>query len=148
MVFNNLIKLNSVVAEGFLLNKIISTIKTDNPKISENEKETLNKAKEYLDMVQKGKEFISKEKVEKNFENSLKAYLTTIKALRQSEKKLNTEKLNEILRDSRNQISIALEKESINNDELKTALTFFKSIRYIILEQASELSNQESNLFI
>ena len=148
MVFNNLIKLNSVVAEGFLLNKIISTIKTDNPKISENEKETLNKAKEYLDMVQKGKEFISKEKVVKNFENSLKAYLTTIKALRQSEKKLNTEKLNEILRDSRNQISIALEKESINNDELKTALTFFKSIRYIILEQASELSNQESNLFI
>ena len=148
MAFTNIIKLNSIVAEGFLMNEIISLFEKSDYKLNEIEEiRLLNDALNYISMVKKGKIFMSDQRPVDNLKDSLEAYSTTLNALNEAEENLTNERFNEIIDLSEKQITETIEKKKISIEKLQIANFLFNSIRTNLLKKANTISRKEKNIF-
>ncbi|KKM60620.1 hypothetical protein LCGC14_1539980 [marine sediment metagenome] len=143
MTIQNLIKLNSIVAEGFLMNNIISLFKEEGHIINDREIEILKNAKSYIKLIRNGQEFIKKNKVGLNFEKSLNAYSISLKALRYNDNKINLEKYNNTINNCQTQVEKTLKIKMFLNEKMNDVFLLFNSIRTILLHKANNISNQD-----
>lgn len=143
MSIQNLIKLNEFVAEGFLMNDIISLIKGGSRTINENEEKILLNAKNYITLIENGQKIVSEEKLVDNLEKSLNAYNIALIALKNHDQKINLIKFDEILKDSKKQLNDTLNLRKIKLENMNNLILLFKSIRKYILAEANKLSNPE-----
>ena len=75
MAFSNIIKLNSIIANGFLMNDIISLFKKGNYILNKPEEiSLLEEALDYISIIKKGMVFMSDQKPIERLEESLEVY--------------------------------------------------------------------------
>ncbi len=143
MTFSNIIKLHSIVANGFLMNDIISLFKKSNYVLNKPEDLLLlREALDYISMIKKGKIFMSDQKPIERLEESLKVYCTTLNALNKTETNLTIGRFNEIINISKKEIEETLKKEEIISINLKTSYYLFNSIRTNLLKEANKISRE------
>ncbi len=148
MAFSNIIKLNSIVANGFLMNDIISLFKKSNYDLNKPEEiSLLEEALDYIGIIKKGKTFMSDQKPIEKLEESLEVYCTTLKALKETGIKLTLVRFNEIINLSKKEIEETLNKKEIVASNLETANYLFNSIRTNLLKEANKISRKERSLF-
>jgi len=148
MAFSNIIKLNSIVANGFLMNDIISLFKKSNYVLNKPEETSLlREALDYISMIKKGKIFMSDQKPIERLEESLEVYCTTLNALNETETNLTIGRFNEIINLGKKEIEGTLKKKEIMSINLKTAHYLFNSIRTNLLKEANKISRKERSLF-
>lgn len=146
----NLIKLNEFVADGFLMNDIISLFKEESRMIEEDDRKILLNAQNYIKLIEDGQNFISKKIFVENLnlEKSLNAYNIALIALKNHDIKINLIKFDEILKDSKKEIDETLKLNKLVLKEINNLLILFESIRKYILEEANKLSNPEGFITI
>lgn len=143
MTIQNLIKLNSIVAEGFLMNNIISLFKEEEYTINDKEEEILKNAKNYIKLIRNGQEFIKKNMVGVDLEKSLNSYSISLKALRFADNQINLVKYNDIINNSRSQVEETLKMKMFISEKMNDVFLLFNSIRTILINEANNISNQD-----
>ena len=144
MVFDTLIKLNSIISEGFLINKIISIFSNSeklelNKGMSKENREILKNALKYVELIKKGRTSILEEVFVKDLDESLDVFNTTLNALDQSEKNLTFERFNKIIDMSEDQISKSLNSDKIIEENLEFSLILFEAIRKYLIKEAGRI---------
>ena len=133
MAFNNILKLNSIVANGFLMNDIITLSKKENYSLEKKDKILIfNKALIYINLIKDGKNFMLKQIHIDKLNESLDAYSTALSALEESEEKetqnaFTFDRFNEIITKSENEIKDCLQNNVINTENLSMAKYLFNS---------------------
>ncbi len=149
MVFSNLIKLNSVVVDGFLMNKIISRYKSDNRSLeTEVDKSILGNALKYIQLIKNFKDFIEKNKVIDNLQESAEAYSFSFDGLKsEGMEDFNIEKFHNIIKLSEDQVKVSLDKEILIEENLEIALKLFSAIRKQLVKKSKSISIQKRIFF-
>lgn len=143
MTIQNLIKLNSIVAEGFLMNDIISLFKEEDYIIEEREEEILKNAANYINLIRNGQDFIKNNVIVNDLEKSLNAYSISLKALRYADNHINLEKFNVTISNCQSQMEEVLNIKNFSIDKLNDVFLLFDSIRTILLKEANYITNQD-----
>lgn len=151
-MFDALIELNSIIRNGFLMNKVISLFNDEeilelNDDISEEGLIIMKNALKYIDLIINGREFVVEKKVVKDLDKSLSAFNISLNALDQSEKDLTFEKFNEIISKSNEQIKKSLENRKMIRENIDISLILFESIRIHLMKKAEKINIDEISIF-
>ena len=146
MIFKNFIELNSIVANGFFVNDIISLLKKEDMKIEKKDQQILNDAIKFLRLIQDGFKFLSEEIPVEDLEDSLNAFKIAFEALKNRKPSFKLNELSKILNDCKNELEkLLLEKGKISNQEVSESIKLYDSIRILLLEKAKALSNNDNS---
>ena len=148
MVFENLIKLNSHIAEGFIMNDIVSLFREKEKEINDKEIDILKKAKKFIHFIKDGQTYISNNSEVNDLEKSLEAYSISLKALKESDECINLEKFNNIIKNSENQINNAIRNKIIHSSEADDTFKLFFHLRNLVLKKANKLNCTYESLII
>ena len=149
MVFSNLIKLNSVVVDGFLMNKIIFRYKNEHRSLEAKvDKDILENALKYIQLIKNFKDFIQINKVIDNLQESAEAYSFSFNGLKSEEREdFNISKFHNIIQLSEYQIKTSLEKEIIIEKNRDITLRLFSAIRKQLVKKSKSISIQKEIFF-
>lgn len=141
MIFKNFIELNSTVANGFIVNDIISVLKQEGNISGEKEMQILLNAVNFVNLIQNGFKFLSEETPIENLEKSLNAFNVAYKALKDSESSIKLSKINQIITSSLKELEGLIEVKEINNQDVIESFRLFNSMRDLLLKKAHNLSS-------
>jgi len=149
MIFKNFIELNSTVANGFIVNDIISVLKQESTITEEKEKQILLNAINFVILIQDGFKFLSEETPIENLEKSLDAFNVAYNALKDSEVSIKLSEINQIITSSLRELEELGEHKKIKTLDLKASFRLFDSMQDLLLKKAHNLSsNNEYHLEI
>lgn len=148
-MFNALIKLNSIIADGFLTNKIIRLLdKKRESNLEDNLNEEnltiLKKALRHIELIKNGREIVVNNNIVKNPDRSLEVFNRTLNALDQSEKALTIEKFNQIINISEEHIKNSIISTTIIEKNIDIPLILFESIRDYLIKEADKINLNNS----
>jgi len=138
MIFKNFIELNSTVANGFIINDIISVLKQEGNITRERENQVLLNAINFVNLIQNGFKFLMEEKPIENLDKSLNAFNIAYNALKVSEAPIKVGKINQILTSSLNELA---EFKKVKTQDVTESVKLFDSMRDILLKKAHSLSS-------
>lgn len=151
-MFDTLIELNSIIADGFLMNKIILLFRkkqelNSDDSISEENLIILKNTLRYIELIKNGRDFIIDNNNVKDLDESLNAFNTSLNALDQTEKDLTIERFNKIINISEDQIEESIESRKIIGENLDISLILFESIRKYLIKEADKINIDEQSIF-
>ncbi len=141
MIFKNFIELNSTVANGFIVNDILSVLEQDSSIIGEDEEQILQNAINFVYLIQNGFIFLSEEKPIEDLENSLDAFNLAYNALKGVESTSKLNDIQQIISSSLKELEKIVELKEINIQEMKDSFILFNSMRDLLLKRAQNLSS-------
>lgn len=141
MIFKNFIELNSTVANGFIVNDIISVLKQESIISGERRKQVLLNAINFVKIIQNGFKFLSEETPIENLEKSLNAFNVAYKALKDSESTIKLSKINQIIGSSLKELEEVVDVKEISNQDVKESFRLFDSMRDLLIKKAHYLSS-------
>lgn len=151
-MFDTLIELNSIIADGFLMNKIIllfgkkQELNLDDS-ISEDKLIILKNTLRYIELIKNGRDFILNESIVEDLDESLNAFNTSLNALYQTKKDLTIESFNQIISESEDQIKKSIGSMKIMGENLDVSLFLFESIRKYLVKEADKINIDEQSIF-
>jgi len=147
MGFSTLIELNSILGNGFLMNKIISLLNSKSHKAIKDELMVLEKANNYIKLIKDGKKLMVKNLLINNEDKALKAFRTALEGLSKHIKDLTLETFSSIIKNSEAEINNSIQSKDIEPQKLNNALILFTSIRKYLVEIANNISTKEQEIF-
>lgn len=151
-MFDTLIELNSIIADGFLMNKIILLFNKKQEvnledSISEENLTILKNTLRYIELIKNGRDFIIDESTIEDLDESLNAFNTSLNALDQTKKDLTIESFNRIISLSEDQIEKSIDSMKIIGENLDVSLMLFESIRKYLIKAADKINIDEQSIF-
>jgi hypothetical protein len=148
-MFDTLIKLNSIIIDGFLTKKIILLLDKKrefylNNSLNEENLTILKKALRYIELIKNGREIVVNNNIVKNPDRSLEVFNRTLNALDQSEKALTIEKFNQIINISEEHIKNSIISMTIIEKNIDVSLILFESIKDYLIKEADKINLNNS----
>ncbi len=147
MVFDMLIELNSLISDGFLMNKIVYLFKNRKAlRLDEKQQDILANALKYIELTKKGREFVLEEEIVENLDRSLEIFNISLNALIQSRENLTIERFNEIVNLCEVQIKNSLKFNRLVDENADLSMEFFESIRKYLVKEADKINIEEQSI--
>lgn len=151
MAFDTLIELNSLISDGFLMNKIVYLFKNRRDlrlieNIDEKQQNVLANALKYIELTKKGREFVLEKKIVENLDKSLEIFNISLNALIQSGENLTIERFNEIVNLCEVQIKDSLKFNRLVDENADISMEFFESIRKYLVKEADKINIEEQSI--
>lgn len=148
-MFDTLIKLNSIIVDGFLTKRIIGLLDKKrelylNNSLNEENLTILKKALRHIELIKNGREIVVNNNIVKNPDRSLEVFNRTLNALDQSEKALTIEKFNQIINISEEHIKNSIISTTIIEKNIDVSLILFESIKDYLIKEADKINLNNS----
>ena len=138
MKYNEVSNLSDILEEGFFSDKVVDLLKEKNALDASSEK-ILNEILNFVEKARSGEKQVDSGKLGSDAIDSIGAYNRAINmiAYQSISKDKERKALEEMLNSIEREVKTAIEKRTIDPDNLKTTLAFFKFVKNQTLHEAS-----------